>query len=62
VDGYLDAAKAGVRAPAGKIVGVIAPHAGHKYSGRSPHMPSGCARTRVETVITLPEYFTTTGC
>ncbi len=29
VDGYLEAAKAEMHAPAGEIVGVIAPHAGH---------------------------------
>src|SRR6185436_3557887 len=31
VDAYLDAAK--VEAPTGEIVGLIAPHAGHRYSG-----------------------------
>jgi AmmeMemoRadiSam system protein B len=33
VDGYLEAAKADLRAPPGEIVGMIAPHAGHRYSG-----------------------------
>src|SRR3989304_7298627 len=59
VDGYLDAAKAGVRAPAGKIVGVIAPHAGHKYSGPVAAYAFEAVRgLEVETVTILcPSHF-----
>jgi hypothetical protein len=57
VDGYVDAAS--VEIPNGKIVGVIAPHAGHKYSGPVAGYAFRAVRNLpVETVvIACPSHF-----
>src|SRR5436190_2068566 len=57
VDAYLDAAT--VEAPAGEIVGLIAPHAGHRYSGPvAAHAFRLVRGLSVETVAILcPSHF-----
>jgi MEMO1 family protein len=59
VDAYLEAAKAEVHTPAGEIVGVIAPHAGHKYSGPVAAYAFEAVRgLKVDTVtIMCPSHF-----
>jgi AmmeMemoRadiSam system protein B/AmmeMemoRadiSam system protein A len=54
IDGYLAAAAVPASPPAGRIIGVIAPHAGYVYSGRTAAAAYALLRGRpVDTVVII---------